>query len=131
MVGTTEQKFQLGGLALLIIGFILAFVIGYFVQGFPVLCSLGGFILLIFGAILVALGKAAKKKWAGAEKRILDNNTFLASVFLFVGLCMIVVSIVGISLGDFAYVWEEPVLYSAIGICVVIGGLYLWWKGKK
>ncbi len=131
MAMKTEQKLQLGGVSLIIIGFFLAFIIGYFVQGFPSVCSFGGFILLLIGGVLVALGNETNKKRKADEKKLLNNSFFIGGVFLFVGICMILVSVIGIYLGDFTLVWEEPLLYSAIGICLVIIGIYICWRAKK
>jgi len=126
-----ERILQLSGVGLIILGFFLAFIIGYFVPGFPSWCALGGFVLLLLGGILLAFNKTTTKKRDGVKQKLLDNQYLTIGVFLFIGMTMILLSCIGVYRGDFNLVWEEPLLYSAIGICLVLAGIYLYWKEKQ
>lgn len=116
---------------LIIIGLFITFFLGYIIQDFPYICALGGFMLLIIGCFFLYLLQENDKKYKKFEKQLLENNKFSAGIFLFIGITLLLISIIGVINGEFGVIWEEPLLYSMIGIVLVFVGLYYLNKSKK
>ena len=125
------KSIKLISISLIIMGFFITFFLGYIIKDFPYICGLGGFFLILIGFFILYLLRENDENFKKKERQLLENHKLSAGIFLFIGIVIILVSIIGLITGEFGAVWEEPLLYIIIGIIVIIIGIYYLNKSKK